>query len=108
MSPGLAPPEPAPSLRSLESEFEAARAGLSPYVRETQWKRHVGIFSALLAGAGSQHWSAIREDERAAGPPERVVVGGMSPEGGDMAKVTLCVVQSWGLKGLGMEPWALE
>ena len=62
----------------------------------------------MLAAAGSQHWSAIREDERAAGPPEGVVVGGMSPEGGDMAKVTLCVVQSWGLKGLGMEPWALE
>lgn len=52
---------------------------------------------------------AIREDEWAAWPPERVVVGGgMNPEGGDMAKVTLCVGQSWGLKGLGMEPWALE
>ena len=57
VSPGLAPPEPAPSLRPLESEFEAARVGPSPRVRETQWKHHVGVFSALLAGAGSQHWS---------------------------------------------------
>ena len=32
----------------------------------------------------------------------------MSPEGCDMPKVTLCVGQSWGLKGLGVEPWALE
>ena len=41
-------------------------------------------------------------------PPERVLVGGMNPEGCDMPKVTLCVGQSWGLKGLGVEPWALE
>lgn len=49
---------------------------------------------------------------RAAGPPERVrVVGGggaMSPEGGDVAKVTLCVGQSREVKRLGVESWALE
>lgn len=37
-----------------------------------------------------------------------VGVGAMSPEGGDVAKVTLCVGQSGEVKRLGVESWALE